>query len=146
VGVSSHNVNSSVVHSSTLIRGSVAVPVNYSHWETSDDGSGNVNTHVYRAINRILARRLYNHFSERFIERFSWHFYFSNISVEDVIVVLSPEEAAFWGAEEGIAFDNIHSDAIEMILLNGSSILQISANGVNMDLDTVSSAVRNLWN
>ena len=146
VGVSSQRINYIVVHSSTLIRGSIAVPVDYSHWEASEDGSGSVNTHIYRAISRALARRLYSHFTERFIERFSLRFYFSNISVEDAVWVLSSEDAAFWGAEKGIAFDDIHSDAIDMILLNGSTILRIYANGENMDLDTVRLAVRNLWN
>jgi hypothetical protein len=124
----------------TQIRGTIAVPVDYDYFETSGDGS--VHTQVYRTINRALAQSLYDHFALKFTEQFAWRL---NGLPNEAIMVLSPDEAAFWGADKGVRFIYANSNAIEVLLWNEKTVLRLSAEGLNMDFDTISQAIRGLW-
>jgi len=129
-------------YSGTRVEGTIAVPVNYGYWESGSGGS--TDTQVYRAINRTLARWLFEHFTEQLNKHFSYRFDDSNYFQESFIALTS-DEAAFWGASSGVAFSYANSDAVEVLLLKDKTILRITAESVNMDLDTIREAVLRLW-
>lgn len=129
-------------HSSTRVKGTIAVPVDYEYWESGSGGT--VNTQVYRSVSKTLSRWLYEQLTEEFTEQFTRRLDDMNY-IQESIVVLSSDEAAYWGAEKGIAFNYANSNAVEVLLWNEKSILRLTAESMNMDLDTVSQAVQNLW-
>jgi len=135
-------VTSEPNHSTTSVKGTIAVPVDYVYWESGSGGT--VNTQVYRSVNKTLSRWLYEHLAEEFTEQFTRRLDDMNY-LQESIVVLSPNEAAIWGAEKGIAFNYANSNAVEVLLWNDKTILRLSAESMNMDVDTVNQAVLNLW-
>ena len=135
-------VTTSPNHSNTLVRGTIAVPVDYEHWESGAGGS--VKTQVYRSVSKSLTQWLFEQLSKDFMRQFT-RIVDELDYANDSITVLSSDEAAFWGAEKGIAFNYSNNNAIELLLLNGRSILWLSAKCASMDLDTVRLAVIKLW-
>jgi hypothetical protein len=126
----------------TRVKGTIAVPVDYEHWESA--GGGRVRTQVYRSAGKTLARWLYEHLAEEFAGQFAYRLDDLGYSQEPIIV-LSSDEAAYWGAEKGMAFNYENSSAVEVLLLNNKTILRISAESANMDAGTVRQAVQRLW-
>jgi len=135
-------VTSEPNHSTTSVKGTIAVPVDYVYWESGSGGT--VNTQVYRSVSKTLSRWLYEHLAEEFTEQFTRRLDDMNY-LQESIVVLSPNEAAIWGAEKGIAFNYANSNAVEVLLWNDKTILRLSAESMNMEVDTVNQAVLNLW-
>jgi hypothetical protein len=127
-------------HSYSRVNGTLAIPVDYEHWESNREGS--VSTQIYRTVSTTLARWLYNHFADEFTRQFTRR---SSDLPGEAIIVLSSDEAAYWGAERGMRFIYGNSDAVELLLWNNKTILRLSAESVSMDLDTVNQAVRRLW-
>ena len=125
-------------HSDTRINGSIAVPVNYEHWESHQ--LGRAVTHVYRSNSITLTHWLYDRFAEEFTKGFST----IGISKPEEMV-LTPDDAAFWGAEKGLAQFFQDTDAAELLLLHDKSILRLTIEGEDMSLETVSQAVQKLW-
>ena len=135
---------------SSLIRGSIAVPIHYSYWEMNRQG--NVSTEIYRPINTLIARGLYNRFVREKIERRSFLAELRDIS--DEIGFLTADEARFWGVDEGIISANIDIESpepvlyfggrIELILLNSNTVLRLSIFGEGIETETIAQAVRSL--
>jgi hypothetical protein len=127
-------------HSNVHVDGTPVVPIVYKYWESNTDGS--VSTDVYRSVNRTLAQWLYIHFAEEFTHTFRdirGH-------APESIVDLPADEATYWGAEKGLMFSRESSnasDAVELLLWNGKTILRLSADGSYMNF--TNQAVRNLW-
>ena len=126
-----------------MVNGSIAVPVNYSYWESSQNSG--IQLEVYRSVNKLLTRGLYNRFvsqlGRRQVPLFSEYRTIKN---------LSPDEAIFWGADEGVAvIGNLNGQTEKLILLNGKNILQISFSDGSTDdginLDIAANAVRGFW-
>jgi len=122
----------------TRIKGTVAVPVDYEHWEINQQGS--TRTQVYRSISSTLTRRLYDHCAEGLANDFD-----AIRSTTQEVIIFTSEEAAFWGAEEGMAQFYTGSNAAELLLMNGKTILRLTIEGEDMSLETVSQAVQKLW-
>jgi hypothetical protein len=82
------------------IRGSVLVPVHYTYWESNRQG--NVSTEVYRPVSKTLARWMYDGYVKDLEKSISeqqargWGF-------EKEVTYFTPEEAAIWGADVGVA-------------------------------------------
>jgi len=129
-------------YSGTRVEGTIAVPVNYNHWESG--GGGNTDTHIYCAINKTLARWLYEHFTEQLYKQFSYRFDDYDY-LHESFVALSSDEAAYWGASSGVAYNYANSDTVELLLLKDKTILRITAESMNMDSETIRQAVLKLW-
>ena len=121
----------------TLTRGSIAVPVNYQYTETNQQG--NAHTHILRAINAHFARWLYVHYSNSFIRSID----FITDSTGEVIY-LSECEAAFWGADYGMAF--FEDDGfIRLQLIKDKTILRLFFDGKYTNLESAAQAIHKLW-
>ena len=121
------------------VNGTPVVPVDYEYWESSREGS--VRTQIHCSVNITLTKLLYDSFAKDFERQFSY----ALADTPDSIAVLTSDEAAFWGAENGMALDLANNTDIELLLRNGKTILRISASGNNMNLETVIKAVQRLW-
>lgn len=128
-------VASAPVGTDTLINGSVAVPVHYSYWEWN--GEGNVNTEVYRSVSKSLTRGLYN----RYVKEQSYN----DETGYDGGTELSSEEAAFWGAEEGVMAFSPDKRSIKLILLREKSLLRLWLDSNSINESTAAQAVQRLW-
>ena len=122
----------------TLTDGSVAVPVNYYHREFS--AQGQVATQVIKAINNSLAHRIYSEYFKKSTMRFG-----ALESTMAEAVVLTPDEAASWGAQEGLTRFSKTDNIAELLLLNDTSVLRLSVEGETMDMESVQQAVKSLW-
>jgi hypothetical protein len=135
------------IYISPMIMSSIAVPVHYKYWESGQP----VATEVYHSISKVLSRSLYNRQAEKFKkdydERNTQHELWE-IPLHYDIICFTPAEAAFWGAEKGVALFHEYDDtnSFELLLLNGKTILRLSFTGENMDMETANQAVHKLWN
>jgi hypothetical protein len=123
----------------TRVKGTIAVPVNYEYWEYHQQG--NTVTEVTRSVSASLTRSLYHRAARDFTRKFS-----APPGWAKQITDLEGDEAAFWGAEEGMAFFFDGSEAIDLLLLNGKTILRLSFYSKNMNMESAVQAVRGLWN
>jgi len=131
------------------VRGSIAVPIHYSYWEMNRQG--NVHTEVYRPISILITRGLYNRFASELKEG---HSLAEIRGIRSEVALLTVDEAAFWGADEGIVAISLNIEslepilhsgsAIELILLSGNTILRLSVFGENIEKETLTQAVREL--
>jgi hypothetical protein len=121
----------------TRIRSSVAVPVNYEHWEGSE---ANVRTFVYRTVNRHLTRWLFEH---RIVA--DWEMRQHIRIPNSKLMRLDSIEAAFWGADEG-AVDVLNNGTINhLFLLKGKTIVRLHFWAIdNIDAEILREAVRDL--
>ena len=136
-------------HTSSFIRGSIAVPIHYSHWEMNRQGD--VSTEIYRPIHSLITRGLFNRFTRKAVEG-------RNLAelrgIDGEIRFLTDEEARFWGVDEGVIAVNfdiespepiLHSGStIELILMNGNTILRLSVFGEGVEIESIAQAVRSL--
>jgi len=124
---------------STRIGGSVAVPVQYTHWEINSEGS--VYTTIHRAVSPAIARGLYNKEIKKQLDARRVPPMFSET------VVLSPGEAAIWGAEEGFMIRMEDGNFHELTLRNGRTVLylRLSRRDGSLSGETAEKAVRALF-
>jgi len=121
-----------------IVNGSMAVPVNYTYWESSKYGGG-LNMEVHRPVSILLSRGLYNRFVNRIDRHGIW-------SENWTITNLRPDEAIFWGADEGIALINNYTGLTNrLIMLCGKTILNISFYDEGTDMNMAAQAVGRLW-
>jgi hypothetical protein len=128
--------------SRTYINGTIAVPVDYEHYEYG--GEGSVSTQVYRTVNGILTAWLYDCLAQEFAARFT-DWMDINSEAQDTLAVLSEDEADWWDAEKGMSFQFAGSNAIELLLTKDKTILRLSADGTNMSAQSLRRAVHELW-
>ncbi|MCL2031495.1 MAG: DUF2812 domain-containing protein [Oscillospiraceae bacterium] len=122
----------------TVVLGSVAVPVRYRYLEMrlwQGEPPAAVTTEVYRPVSRALTRGLYSRQVKQF-EDSHRHALTENI-------YLSPDEAALWGADEGIA--NRGDTSIDLLLRKDKTILRLNLQYSDMNPETVQQAVLRLW-
>ena len=124
--------------SNTHINGTFAVPVDYEYWEVRFPGSAQ--TQVYKTINKTLTRWLYDHCAKEFEKEFD-----AVRSTTPSVLILTPEEASFWGAEESMVYFHTGNNAAELLLLRGKTILRLTIEGEDMNLETVAGAVKKIW-
>ena len=123
----------------TRIKGTFAVPVDYEYWEINRQGR--TQTHVYSTISKALTRLLYDQFTVKRAEQLQIYF-----STTSRLTIMTADEAAFWGAQEGVAQFFPADNTAEFLFLNGKTMLSISVSADNMDLEIVRQGVKNLWN
>jgi len=126
-------------HFNFHVKGTPIVPLNYEKWEINT--AGGVSTQVYRSINNNIANLLYGYCTEEFLR----HLRFESEESQEEIMVLTPEESVFWGAEKGLIFYNRKVNSVNLLLLKDKTILRLSAESVNMDLEELSKSVKKLW-
>ena len=135
VGISSAPENTSFRESV-----SVLVPIHYVYWEINRQG--NVHSEAYRPVSSLIARGLYERYARGLEDGYSG--YRDRLGYDVDLVYLAHAEAAYWGADEGVAaFDTI-SDTTELLLLNGRTILRLSIYGKDIGIDAIVQAVRGL--
>ncbi|MDR1204507.1 MAG: hypothetical protein LBL26_03375 [Peptococcaceae bacterium] len=125
----------------TQIKGSIAVPVHYTHWEFNRQGSAR--TEICRAVSQTLAQSLYNHFVHELEKRYER--YGNDMGDIRKLMCLTPEEAVYWGADAGAVFLNQGGYANDLILLSGNTVICLTFHGDSVNMETVSEAVRGLW-
>ena len=122
------------------IDGSVAVPVNYWHYEINSDGS--VSTKIHSAVTASIARGLYN-------REVSRHLHWRRVQpmFAETIGELTCDEAAFWGAEEGFMIRMEDGNYHELILRNGRTVLylQLTRRDGNLDREAAGRVVHALF-
>jgi hypothetical protein len=123
-------------------KGTPLVPVDYEYREHNSEGD--VETQIYRGISKPLTKWLYDYCAEDFTEGYQGWIDIHEYS-QDILKTLSPDEAAFWGAESGMSFTFVDSRGVHLLLYNDNAILLLDAEGENMELDTVRQAVLKLW-
>ena len=143
-------ITQEVEHTSTHIRGSIAVPIHYNYWEMNQQG--NVSTEVYRPISTLITRGLYNRFVRELEEGYARAAELRGLASE--IITLSSDEAAFWGADRGIFAITLgmesteptlnNGNVFEMILQSGNTIMRLSVYGEHIEKERIAEAVRNL--
>jgi hypothetical protein len=131
-------ITSSPERADTRVKGSVAVPIHYSYWESNHQG--NVHTEVYRPANKMLAQGLYGRYANELKKGYS-----DGIGYDCELTCLTPENAAVWGAETGVAVFNPEGRTSELILLRGKTLLRLSIYGEGIGAERAAEAVRNLW-
>ena len=127
---------------SSYVYHSLLIPIHHEHWESNPNNS--VHTQAFNSISHALTRKSYNDRVNAFEKRFSTNY-------KPDLLVLTAEEAAFWGADEGLAiiYDNYESrgsTGIELLLRSNNSILQISIFTKSYTtLDDIREAVLRVW-
>ena len=114
----------------TYVGGSLAAPEQYSYWEAMEH-RGEVYTEVFRMAKIAFAQRLYDDFTKAYYSEFM------------DVVKLSPGEAAYWGADEGVRSD--YEDGTRLLLRKDNAVLRLSFSGVATDLDSVSQVALGIW-
>jgi hypothetical protein len=125
----------------TQIKGSIAVPVRYTHWEFNRQGSAR--TEICRAVSKTLAQSLYNRFVDELEKRYER--YGNDIGYIRELMYLTPEEAVYWGADAGVVSLNQDSYASDLILLSGNTVICLAFHSDDFSMETASEAVRGFW-
>jgi hypothetical protein len=127
-------VTSPPTDADAVIRGSVAVPDHYSYVEmriVHGEPPATVTTEVFRSVSKALTRGLYNH------QLNTAH---GRALAEGVY--LSSDEAALWGADEGIAV--VSDSSVVLLLMKDKTVIWLNLHYSDMDLESARQAVRGL--
>jgi len=138
----------------SFIKSSVFVPVQYGYGECiirpeektqfeEGDFPSMIRTTVYQSVSENLTRRLYNSYVKTLTKDFNKFVFEVHFPTLEILTL---REAAFWGAEEGIAVITPTGRTIDLILLNGKTFVQLVFNGEwPYSLNEAEQAVRKLW-
>ena len=117
---------------------SIAVPINYSHWELNNDGD--MFTMVRQSVHSSIARRLFNNEIEANLdweERTREH--------DFTYRRMDSREAALWQADEAVLFSRSTGE-VTLILLQGRTMILLRTQGnIDVDVETLRQATGRLW-